>query len=153
MAWGRKLKPFRDVEVARIRYLTVAEAQRLINASHPAALETGCRYSELTRLEVHDFNPDTGTVSIRKSKSGKPRHVIVTTEGADFFRQHCAGRSGNEIMFRHHDGARWTKSEQSRPMEAPCAHAKITPRVSFHILSGPRQGIPCRNTGRPGRRA
>lgn len=140
-AWGRKLKPFRDVEVARIRYLTVAEAQRLINASDPefrplvqAALETGCRYSELTRLEVHDFNPDAGSVAIRKSKSGKPRHVILTPEGADFFRQHCTGRSGNEIMFRHHDGTGWNKSEQSRPMKEACEHAKITPRVSFHIL-------------------
>ncbi len=140
-AWGRKLKPFRDVEVARIRYLSVAEAQRLINASDAefrplvqAALETGCRYSELTRLEVHDFNADAGTVAIRKSKSGKPRHVILTPEGAEFFRQHCAGRSGNEIMFRHADGRRWEKSEQSRPMKEACAHAKITPRVSFHAL-------------------
>ncbi len=99
-----------------------------------AALETGCRYSELTRLEVHDLNRDTATVSIRKSKSGKPRHVILTPEGADFFRQHCAGRDGNEIMFRHDDGTRWNKSEQSRPMNEACEHAKITPRVSFHIL-------------------
>jgi integrase len=140
-AWGRKLKPFRNVEVARIHYLTVAEAQRLINASDPefrplvrAALETGCRYSELTRLEVHDFNADTGTVGIRKSKNGKPRHVILTPEGADFFRQHCAGRGGNEIMFRHADGSRWNKSEQSRPMKEACQHAKIKPRVSFHAL-------------------
>jgi hypothetical protein len=34
-AWGRRLKPFRDVEVARVRYLTVAEAARLINAADP----------------------------------------------------------------------------------------------------------------------
>lgn len=34
-AWGRKLKPFRDLEVARIRYLSVAEAGRLINACDP----------------------------------------------------------------------------------------------------------------------
>jgi integrase len=47
-----------------------------------AALETGCRYNELTRLEVHDLNPGTGTIAIRKSKSGKPRHVILTPEGA-----------------------------------------------------------------------
>jgi integrase len=140
-AWGRKLKPFRNVEVARIRYLSVAEAQRLLNTCDPdfrplvrAALETGCRYSELTRLEVHDFNRDAGTIAIRKSKSGKPRHVILTPEGADFFRQHCAGRSGNEIMFRHADGSRWNKSEQSRPMQEACAHAKIKPRVSFHAL-------------------
>ena len=127
--------------MARVRYLTVAEAQRLINASDPefrplvrAALETGCRYSELTRFEVHDFNPDTSTVAIRKSKSGKPRHVILTPEGADFFQQQYAGRSGSEIMFQHDDGTRWNKSEQSRPMKEACEHAKNTPRVSFHIL-------------------
>jgi integrase len=124
-----------------VRYLTVAEAQRLINASDlefrplvRAALETGCRYSELTRLEVHDFNPDTNTVAIRKSKSGKPRHVILTPEGADFFQQQYAGRRGSEIMFRHDDGTRWNKSEQSRPMKEACEHAKIAPGVSFHIL-------------------
>ncbi len=43
-------------------------------------------------LEVHDFNADAGTVGIRKPKTGKPRHVILTPEGADFFRQHCAWR-------------------------------------------------------------
>jgi integrase len=57
------------------------------------ALETGCRYSELARLEVHDFNPDAGTIAIRKSKGGKPRHVILTPEGADFFQYHGAGRT------------------------------------------------------------
>jgi hypothetical protein len=63
VAW-RKCKPFRAVETARVRYLTVAEAQRLINASDRefrqlvrAALETGCRFSELTRLEVMARTP------------------------------------------------------------------------------------------------
>jgi len=140
-AWGRKLKPFREVEVARVRYLNLAEAQRLLNACDAdfrplvrAALETGCRYSELARLEVQDFNPDAGTVAIRKSKGGKPRHVVLTPEGADFFQHHCAGRTGSEVMFRHADGSRWNTSEQSRPMKEACEHGKITPRLSFHIL-------------------
>jgi hypothetical protein len=49
IAW-RKLKPFKKVDVARIRYLTLAEARRMINASNPefrslveAALQTGAR--------------------------------------------------------------------------------------------------------------
>ena len=91
-AWGRKLKPFKDVEVARVRYLTIAEAKQLVNTCDAdfrppvrAALETGCRYGELTRLEVCGFNPDAGTVAIRKSKKSKPRHVVLTREGADFF--------------------------------------------------------------------
>jgi integrase len=139
--WGRKLKPFRDVEVARVRYLKIAEAKRLLNASAKefrplvrAGLETGCRYGELTRLEVQDFNPDAGTVAIRKSKSGKPRHVVLTNEGADFFGTHCAGRAGSELMFRHDDGSAWKKSEQSRPMRAACEHARIKPAVGFHAL-------------------
>ncbi len=140
-AWGRKLKPFRGVDAARIHYLEIAAAQRLINASDVefrplicGALETGMRYSELARLEVHDFNIDAGTIAMRKSKSGKPRHVVLTPEGAEFFRQHCAGLSGNELMFRHTDGSRWDKSEQARPMRDACAHGKIKPRVSFHAL-------------------
>jgi integrase len=154
-AWGRKLKPFENVEVARVRYLTVDEATRLINASNlefrplvQAALETGCRYSELARLNVVDFQivqqlvqknghleeTDVGQVTIRKSKTGKPRHVTLTPEGAEFFQQHCAGGAGNEPMFHHADGKRWEKSEQARPMREACEHAKIKPRISFHIL-------------------
>jgi integrase len=140
-AWGRKLKPFRNVDVAKVRYLTVAQAKRLLNACDAdfrslvrAALETGCRYSELARMEVHDFNPDANTVTIGKSKSGKARHVILTPEGADFFREHCAGRDGTEMMFRRADGAAWNKSDQARPMRAACVHARIAPAINFHAL-------------------
>ena len=140
-AWGRALKPFKGVETARVRYLQVAEAQRLINACDSefrpllqAVLETGCRYGELARLVAHDFNPDAGTVYVRKSKIGKSRHVTLTPEGAEFFLRICAGRGGNELMFHHADGSRWQKSEQARPMREACEHAKITPRISFHIL-------------------
>jgi integrase len=140
-AWGRRLAPFEKVEVARVRYLTVAEAERLINASDPefralmrAGLETGCRYGELIRLEVCDFNPDAGTLAIRQSKGGKPRHVVLTEEGAAFFRQQTAGRSGHELMFRHGDGGAWKPSEQARPVKEACELAEIKPTISFHIL-------------------
>jgi integrase len=140
-AWGRKLKPFHNVERARVRYLTVAEAQRLMNASDPefrplvrAALETGCRYGELARLEVADFNPDAGRIAIRKSKTGKARHVVLTEEGAAFFAEVCVGRGGHEMMFRRADGGAWQKSAQAKPMHEAVTHAKITPPISFHGL-------------------
>jgi integrase len=135
-AW-RKVKPFKGVASARVRYLTVAEAQRLVNASTPdfrllvlAALETGCRYGELGRLVASDFNLDSGTLLIRTSKSGKPRHVVLTDEGQDFFADLTARRAGNELML----GRQWRKSEQARPMRAACEHAKISPPVGFHQL-------------------
>ena len=139
-AW-RKVKPFKGVDAARVRYLTVAQARRLVNAANPefrplvqAALQTGCRYSELTRLEVADFNPDSGTLAIRQSKSGKARHVVLTDEGVLFFKQLTSGRAGNEIMLRRANGEAWRASHQLRPTAQACQHAKINPPVSFHAL-------------------
>ena len=156
-AWGRKLKPFRDVEVARIRYLSIAEAKRLLNGCDVefrplvrAALETGARYSELARLEVVDFNPDSGTIAVRKSKSGTARHIVLTDEGAAFFKEHCAGRAGSELMFSRHIEPRktadqkkdqkrpikspWKVAEQSRPMSEANKRARLKPTISFHGL-------------------
>jgi integrase len=136
-----RVKPFQDVDVARVRYLTIAEATRLINACDPhfrplveAALQTGARYCELAGLRVHDFNPDAGTIAIRKSKTGKPRHVVLTDEGAAFFRQVCAGRAGGELMLPRRDGGAWRKSHQQLPMRDACKRAKITPPITFHGL-------------------
>ena len=151
-AWGRRLKPYDNVVVARARYLSVAEAQRLINACDPdfrplvqGALETGCRYSELTRLTVADFHIaqqrngrneliEVGTIATRQSKSGKPRYVMLTPHGADFFQRHTLGRAGHELMFTHDGGRPWNKSEQGRPTQDACERAAISPRITFHGL-------------------
>jgi integrase len=139
--WGRKLKGFIGVDAARVRYLPIAEAQRLINACETdfrplvhAALETGARYSELGRLLVQDFNSEAGTVFIQKSKPGKSRHVILTDQGAEFFRRHCAGRAGGELMLTHDGGLEWRKSDQKRPIREASANARIAPAINFHAL-------------------
>jgi integrase len=136
IAW-RKVKPFKGVDAARVRYLTIAEAKRLINASEPdfrllvqAALMTGARYGTLTKLTVTDFNSDAGTVAIRTSRKSKPYHVVLTGEGTKFFRQVCAGRAGEEGMLCRADGM----SHQLRPIEAASERAKISPPVNFHCL-------------------
>jgi integrase len=140
-AWGRRLKPFKDVNSPPVRYLTLAEAQRLYNGCDPefqplvrAALETGARYGELGRLVIADFNSDAGTLAIRKSKSGKARHIVLTDEGAAFFRQLCAGRTGSDLMFTHQDGKPWKKSYQIVPIREANERASITPAVTFHGL-------------------
>jgi integrase len=139
-AWAR-VEPFEAVDAARIRYLSVAEAQRLINVADgdfrllvQAALQTGCRYGELARLTVNDFNPDAGTLHVRQSKSGKGRHVVLTEEGQAFFNQLCTGRAGSEIMLTKVNGEVWQKSHQARPMAAACERAKIRPPIGFHGL-------------------
>ncbi len=90
---------------------------------------TGARYSELGRLEVQDFNPDAGTLAIRRSKSGKSRHIVLTDEGHAFFAGLVAGRTGEQLLF-----AEWGRSDQQRPMSEAVKAAKIKPAISFHGL-------------------
>ena len=139
-AW-RRVKPFKAVDTARIRYLTEAECVRIVNASEPAfrnlvrgALLTGCRYSELTSMHVSDFNPDAAIVTVRTSKAGKPRHVILTDEGCQLFAALTAGKLAGEPIFKRADGGRWGASHQLRPMLEACDRATIKPAISFHVL-------------------
>jgi integrase len=139
-AW-RTVRAFREVDSARLRYLTDDEARRLTNACSPdfrdlvtGALLTGCRYGELAAMAVDDFNADAGTLRVSASKSGKPRHVVLTQEGRDFIAQLVIGKSANTRLFLRGNGKRWSKSEQQRPLSAACAAARIDPPVNFHSL-------------------
>ena len=134
-AWERVL-PFKGVDVSRAKYLSTAEAQRLINASEgdfrvlvQAALYTGARYGELGRLQVADFNRDVGTLHIRKSKVGKDRHIALTDEGKAFFEQLAIGRAGTDLLL----GREWGKSRQADLIKEACVRAGIEP-LNFHQL-------------------
>jgi integrase len=166
-AWAF-VKRYKKADAARPGYLQIDEAKRLINACDPefrllvqAALQTGCRYGELCRLRVRDFKRDIGKVEIRISKSGHPRHVILTAEGVAFFTQITAGRPPKEIMLRHNQGraervlerhrhrleregkaagqarvdeGEWRQAEQTVPMREACQRAGIDPPINFHAL-------------------
>jgi integrase len=139
-AW-RRVKPFRAVEAPLVRYLSADEIARLRNATAGGfrdlvhlALLTGCRYGELTRFQVADYNADVGTLSVRIAKGGKVRHVTLTDEASDFVDRLVAGRSAEEPLLRRDDGRAWKRAEQVRPMREACARAGIVPAVGFHIL-------------------
>jgi integrase len=124
-----------------VRYLSEAECVQLVNACEPAfrnlvrgALLTGCRYSELATMHVADFNADAGVVTVRESKAGKPRHVVLTNEGQRLFATLTAGKLGTDPVFARADGGTWGKSHQLRPALDACQRAKIKPAVSFHVL-------------------
>ncbi len=139
-AW-RRVKPFKGVDAPRIRYLKKSECRRLINACESelrrlvqAALFTGCRYGELAAAKAGDFNPDSGTLTVSESKSGKPRHVVLTDEGRKFFEREAAGKASAQLLFPRGDSKQWGKSHQTRPLADACDRAKIAPRAGFHVL-------------------
>jgi integrase len=137
----RTVQPFRNVDAPRLRYFARDEVSRLINAAQgnfrdlvKAALFTGCRYGELGRLRAGDFNPDSGTVFVGQSKSGKARHAVLTDEGQRFFETLTVGRPGGALMLSHADGSAWGPAHQIRQMAEACRAARIEPAAGFHIL-------------------
>jgi integrase len=126
---------FKGVHIPRSRYLTIAECKRLMNACDPefrilvrAALETGARYQELARLRVVDFNPDSGTLHVRKSKAHKDRHIVLTDDGRELF---CKPRCWSQRL-RARDRFGFVFSSQGRGSRGI---RPITP-ISLEEISG-----------------
>lgn len=139
-AWDR-VKAFREVNAARVRYLSKEECNKLVDACNPdfrllvqAAIITGCRYGELTRMIVGDLNRDSGTVYVAAGKNNKARHVILTEESQTFFSVQIRGVSVDNLIFTKSDGSRWGVAHQFRRLREACAIAGIIPPISFHIL-------------------
>lgn len=141
----RSVKPFKKVDKPSVRFLTPAEATRLVNASAPdfrslvrGALLTGARYGELARMKVRHFDATEGRVYIAPGKSGKPRHVPLNPAGVELFKSLTKGRAGNSPIFAKSSAApgehRWGKNHQQKPLAAACKAAKIAPSVRFHEL-------------------
>jgi integrase len=137
----RKVKPFREADSAVVRYLNAEECRRIVNACASefrsivqGALVTGCRYGELCRMAVSDFNLEAGTVSVRLSKAGKVRHVALADEGKLLFSNLTAGRAPRERIFRRADGKVWGPSHQQRPLTEASRIAAVEPAATFHVL-------------------
>ena len=139
-AWAR-LKKFRSADSARLRWLTVDEAQRLQNAAPAdlralvaAGLNTGCRAGELLALRAGDYDPRSRTLLIADSKSGKPRRVPLTDDGLALFERLTAGKPEDESLFLRADGSPWYRVALARAMRAACDVAKVRPTATFHVL-------------------
>lgn len=147
----KEVKKFKDVARARIRFLTVQEQRRIVNVCPDgfkqlvqAALYTGCRYGELCRLRVRDFNPTAKTVYVEKSKGGKPRYIALTEEASAWFTEQNTGRAAGESLLSRpnakgktrmyqEDPLAWGPHDQKKAMAQACNDAKIEP-LGFHEL-------------------
>lgn len=138
--WSR-VKPFKDVDSAKVRFLTTEEAQRLMNACPPdfrglvrAALLTGARLGDLVGMPVSDVHIRDANVYISKPKMDKPRYVPLNPEGVEHFKAAITGKTGADLVFTRSNGNAWAESDHKRPMELACKIGKIEPRVTFHEL-------------------
>jgi integrase len=139
----RQVKPFRKADGSRMRFLSIEEQKQFVEKCEgefqklvQAALFTGARYGELVRLlHVRDFDERTGQIFITaEAKSEVSRHIVLSDEGAAFFKSIVEGRKKSELMFQLKEGKPWGKGDQIRLMKRAVKAAKIEDGLSFHEL-------------------
>jgi integrase len=108
----RRLK-FLKENNARLRYLSLEECQRLIDAciaQHlkaivTIALHTGMRSGEIRNIQWRDIDFDSDFIIIRQSKNGESRHVPMDSTVVDLFRN-CPRTPGSDFIFTNSVGGR-----------------------------------------------
>lgn len=137
-AW-RRVGRFAKVDQPRLRFLSVDECRRLLDACPPdlrllahAGLNTGLRLGELVSLRVGDVRD--GSVFVQQTKSGKARAIPLSDAGSSFFDELCEGREKSTILFRQADGEPWYKMRISRLMREANREARLDPPARFHDL-------------------
>jgi len=135
------VRPFRKVDAPRSEYLEIHEIKPLINAAPKdlailiqGALHTGCRYGELAKMTVKDFNLNTRQLFVKPSKNGKSRYVILSNEAALFFQNICASQKPHDLIFTQRNGSPWSRSVYQRPLKHAVEQAGIHKHITFHTL-------------------
>ena len=151
----KQVKPFPNTSANRVRFLTVGEQKKLIESCNEdlaplviAALYTGARYGELSPVLVKDFDRINHTLFLQfgKGKSGsKPRFVILTDEGFEWFAKYTEGKEPDSLMFLRTAVKRttradsltnhnqWARYDQGYEMDKAVLKSGID-RVTFHEL-------------------
>lgn len=137
----RRVKAFKATSEARVRWLSLDEARRLMNACRPdfralvrGALLTGARPGDLKRLRVGNFHGDSGSIGMANRKAGKPYSCHLSEEGVKFFQGITAGRQPDEYIFTRADGGPWADDDHQRPMSKASQAARLDPPATFYCL-------------------
>lgn len=138
-AW-RCIRRVPNSEPVRTEFLTRDECRRLIRHCRPdlrplvqAALYTGCRAQELTRLRVADVATHIFGIFVAPSKSYRSRYVFLPDEGMAFFLLQSEGRDPSSYVFLNAAGREWASNYRHLFKDA-VRQAGLNDRIVFHSL-------------------
>jgi integrase/recombinase XerD len=136
----RCLRRLPNLDRPRTIFLSRSECRQLLEACDDdlaqlvrAALFTGCRVTELTRMRVGDYLDEKSAVFVAYPKGRHTRYVFLPPEALPFFRTLVVGRDGSDFLFRKSNGRIWGseyKAYFQRARTVACLPADLT----FHGL-------------------
>lgn len=129
-------------------FLNAEQRERLIAKSTPPlaaflrALEhTGARPGEVAVATVRDFDPASGTLTLRSRKGRpvklKPRNVTLSSAGAEFFKLQTRDKLPSAPLISNaHNGGHWTRKEWAAGIRKAAAAANETAKPAQRIPTG-----------------
>lgn len=136
----RCLRRLPNVDRPRVVFLNRTDCQKLLKACDPdikqlvlAALYTGCRAKELMFMTVSDFSAVSRSLFVASPKGQRTRHVLLPTEGVEFFQSIAKRKSPTDRLFRKRNGRIWSGEYKSYFLRAR-TKAGFSKEVTFHGL-------------------
>lgn len=135
--------PFRKVTFFKedneiLRYLTVAEIKRLLDACPfqlkavvATALNTGMRKGEILNLKWKDVKLTDGLIFVEHTKSGKPRQIPINGQLRDVLLK-CLNRRQNDYVFLNDEGKKY--KDVRTAFRNALKRAKLSTDFRFHDL-------------------
>jgi len=133
----RRIKFLRENN-ARLRYLSVEECQKLLDACivphmraiATLALHTGMRRGELLNLRGHDIDLVSGHIVIRDPKNGEPRHIPMDSTVRDLLSSYIPTSSDSYVFPSASGGRLYTIQKAFRNARTRAG----MPDLHFHDL-------------------
>ena len=98
-----------------------------------AALYTGCRVSELCRLQVRDVSVSERFLYVEAGKSRRGRYVHLPSDAVAFFAAECSEKSQTDLIFTMASGHRWNGNHKHL-FRAAVSAAGLPSDFVFHGL-------------------
>lgn len=138
-AW-RALRYLPTIDRPRLLHLSRPECAKLLNACPNdlrnfvlGALYTGCRATELLRMEAGDVGREGYGVYVKPVKCYRPRFVFLPDEGMAFFLALAENKKQREPLFTRNNGRPWF-CNYKYPFKQAVRSADLPDEFCFHGL-------------------
>jgi integrase len=140
-AWITKLRPIKDADQRRERYLDADQRRALIAAAQDdlapflrALSLVPLRPGAMAALTAGSYDRRLNQLTVGKDKAGRDRKITLPASTGAFFSEQAKGKLPAAPLFTRADGKRWDKDAWKAPFKAAAAAAGLPPDAVTYNL-------------------
>lgn len=139
--WREALRPIRNADRQRTKYLDRAQRRLILESLPPDAsafFRTMCllplRPGAAAQLKVSDFELRTRQLTIGRDKNGRPRQILLSTPAAEHLAAQTADKLPSAILLSRANGQPWTKESWKIPLKDAVEASGLESGITAYTL-------------------